>query len=306
MQASGQSADALHKKDDDYHQDGRSANAIGRGPPPASRDYADQPSAGMLGTSLADAAYRTASSLGATAALRSALNRDPQRLYQQEVTRPTADRRVMSASAAVGGTSATASAYSGYSREQLRQRRLELEAELAALEAPNTSFTGPSSPGGDSLHAPTGPTRASRTPSPIDSPNDDSLRAYPPSPARDRGRHVSGPVSSRGGRISPLAMSMTSPLDASAYETIRREEAENIVLPPDWGRSASRDGWKGAPPHQGQPGTAASGLSKSMGPSSTTKPSTSDQQIGAVKRQSWFWNSPALPPVPAEKDKKQA
>lgn len=205
------------------------------------------------------------------------------RLYQQEVGRQTApSRRTASASAVMGATTA----YATYSRDQLRQRRLQLEAELAALESPNTLL----SPGD----------KPSRTPSPgSDPPVEPSYRlpsstSMPLQPLRTRERHVSGPASAgvRGGRISPMTASYASPLEGSVFENIAREDADDTLLPPDWGRRADRSGWKGAPPsaqqqQQRQRTASQSALATSMGPSTSTPQA----------RQNWFWSSTSAAPL---------
>lgn len=194
--------------------------------------------------------------------------RERERLYSQEVT-GRQDRRIQSASAAfVGatGASASGSAYSLYTRAQLRQRRLELERELAALE--NTSLAG-----GEASDA-------------ASAGNLSSARGKSNAPSTVRERHTSAPsLPLPGQHDSP---SVTPPgLEASTtFETIARDEVvDQGTLPSDWGRNADRRGWRGAPdPTQLSHGSAPS----------TRSPTRPPNQ----KRSSWsFWGgSPSHAP----------
>lgn len=192
--------------------------------------------------------------------------RKKQRLYSQEVTsEPRQDRRIQSASAALigatGGVS-SGSAYSSYTRAQLRQRRLELERELAALE--NTSIAG--SEASDAASA------GGLTPA----------RGKASTPSTIRERHISAPsLPLPGQRRSPA---VTPPgLEASTtFETIARDEVvDQGTLPNDWGRDADRRGWRGAP----DPSQLGHG---------TPPPAGSTERPSNQKRTSWsFWSGSA-------------
>lgn len=185
-----------------------------------------------------------------------------QRLYSQEVSRDIRqDRRIHSASAALVGATggaASASAYSSYTRAQLRQRRLELERELEALES--TSVLG--SEASDAASA------GGLTPA----------RSKVNTPSTIRERHISAPsLPLPGERRSPA---VTPPgMEASTtFENIGREEVvDQRALPNDWGRNADRRGWRGAPdPTQLTYGPASPGRSAERPPHQ--------------KRSSWsFW-----------------
>lgn len=141
------------------------------------------------------------------------------RLYPQEVPRPAGDKRSASASAALVGATggnSSSSIYSSYTRAQLRQRRLELERELAALEGSSSS----------------------------NEENDDSAHLR----SNVRSRHISAPTSPPSKRMSSTSLHQSS-LEGSLYETIETDDVvDRAALPSDWGRGASSRGWKGAPP----------------------------------------------------------
>jgi len=203
--------------------------------------------------------------LGVAGPFRS-MPREKQRLYSQEViTSSRQDRRIQSASAALvgdtGGVS-SGSAYSTYTRAQLRQRRLELERELAALE--NTSIAG--SEASDIASA------GGLTPA----------RGKASTPSTIRERHISAPsLPLPGERRSPA---VTPPgLEASTtFETIARDEVvDQDTLPNDWGRDADRRGWRGAP----DPTQLGYG---------TSPPARSTERPSNQKRTSWsFWSGSA-------------
>lgn len=198
---------------------------------------------------------------------------EKQRLYSQEVPRDVRqDRRIHSASAAlIGATGGTASgsAYSSYTRAQLRQRRLELERELEALES--TSIAG--SEASDAASA------GGLTPA----------RGNLNTPSTIRERHISAPsLPLPGERRSPA---VTPPgLEASTtFENIGREEVvDKGALPIDWGRNADRHGWKGAP----DPTQLGHGPAPATG---------SAERPPHQKRSSWsFWGgSPSQVPSPS-------
>ena len=200
------------------------------------------------------------------------------RLYPQEILHRTtglsSDRRTVSATAALAGTTnaakASASVYSSYTRAQLRQRRLELERELASLES---SGSGSASASASS--------RARST-----SPGEDMASVAPHSPAstlpvisspNKRERHISAPTPTHPPRLSPLSGYGMGGLDASAYEQIGREDVDNANLPEDWGKEAKKTGWKGAPP--------------ALVPN--------ERPPAHQKRSSWFWNGGGHPDATA-------
>lgn len=208
-----------------------------------------------------------------------------ERLYSQEMSgNARQDRRIPSASAAISGaTGATASgsAYSSYTRAQLRQRRLELERELAILE--NSSVAG--SEGSDAASA------GGLTPA----------RGTISTPSTVRGRHISAPsLPLPGERISPALI--TRELEASTtFERIGQEDVvDQGTLPSDWGRNAEKHGWKGAPdPTQMSYGSPLS--------------TRSAERPAQSKRSSWsFWggspsqSSGGQPVAGSESSKKDA
>lgn len=241
------------------------------------------------------------------------------RTYAQEMPRASGvageggKRAVSAAAALMGGGAGTqaqgqasSSAYSGYTRAQLRQRRLELERELASLETPIASRTvshvyneQDESPAGDM----------------------DSLRPYPPTSSSSavRSRHISAPTPPRyPSASSPASASrpsssssvnlaagsgaVNSGLEASLYEQIRREDIDNVSLPKDWGTRAQKQGWKGAPP------TPSSGnsvhtvdSSPSASASSTVGKEAEERPALPPKRSSWFWNSGSAAPAGQKK-----
>lgn len=157
--------------------------------------------------------------------------------YPSELGRGGVPRGLRTASASVlqqPQAQASGSRYASFSRQQLRQRRLELEQELAALES-NTSGAFDESATAF-LSAPRSgaatPSRGSGPPSPLD-----SVRPGPPTPAGaaagGRDRHISAP---------------TPPSMAASYDSIARDELNEADLPSDWGRNVAKAGWKGAPP----------------------------------------------------------
>lgn len=183
-----------------------------------------------------------------------------ERLYSQEVGYDVRqDRRIHSASAALieaTGATASGSAYSSYTRAQLRQRRLELERELAALENTSVAASDASDAGASSARG-----------------NSDT-----PSTVRDR--HISLPsLPLPGQRTSPAT---TPPgLEASTtFERIGRDEAvDQSGLPNDWGRNADKRGWRGAP------GPTELGQSQSQ---SQSPPPPSSARPSNQKRSSWL------------------
>lgn len=161
--------------------------------------------------------------------------------YPSELGRGGVPRGLRTASASVlqntQQAQASGSRYASFSRQQLRQRRLELEQELAALESNTSGAFDESSAAGAFLSAPRSgaatPTRGSGPPSPLE-----SVRPGPPTPAGGSGRdrHISAPT-------PPRSSSM-----AASYDSIGREELNEADLPSDWGRNVAKAGWKGAPP----------------------------------------------------------
>lgn len=209
------------------------------------------------------------------------------RLYSQEVRggpaagqNPTGsgqlDRRVHSASAALLGATggnATGSAYSSYTRAQLRQRRIELERELAALEttsdAPSEADSVAALPAGVSSQR--GPVSGSATPTTV----------------RERERHISAPNISFPPSQQPLRRSPagTPPYmeSSTTFEQIGRDEAvDQASLPNDWGKNVDRRGWRGAPPIPQLPLPGQ--------PVPSQQPSSSVERPHQQKRSSWsFW-----------------
>jgi hypothetical protein len=208
-------------------------------------------------------------------------------------------RAVSAAATLIGGAGAAAtqascsSAYSGYTRAQLRQRRQELERELASLETPI----------------------ASRTVSHVYNEQDennhddmDSLRPYPPTSntASVRSRHISAPTpprhasspsSSRPTSSSSVNLAsgtgsgaVNSGLEGSLYEQIRREDIDNVHLPKDWGTRAQKQGWKGAPPTPSSSGNSVHSIDSASSSSTTTTGHGPAEQRPAApaKRSSWF------------------
>ena len=186
------------------------------------------------------------------------------RLYSQEVLRPSAllqDRRTLSATAALAGTisgTASGSAYSSYTRAQLRQRRLELERELAALESSGAGS----------------PSASSRTPSASSGEEVHSLNAHSSSSVarilvNSRERHISAPTPTYPSRPASASGLGLDGFETSPYEQIGSDDIDPANLPSDWGKAAYKQGWKGAPP---------------VSYSQEQRPSIQQQ-----KRSSWFW-----------------
>lgn len=199
-----------------------------------------------------------------------------ERLYSQEVGPILRqDRRIHSASAALVGATggaASGSAYSSYTRAQLRQRRLELERELAALESTSVG----TSEAGEHLFRSDGPR---------------SGHASTPSTVRER--HISAPSLPLPGQHISSSITPPGMEGSTTFENIARDEVlDQSGLPNDWGRNADRRGWKGAPDPT-QLYTNQQDRSPPPPPSATRPPSQ--------KRTSWtFWgggnNSPGRAP----------